>query len=204
MQNILLFFLGISGNPKYDGIFCGGVKIDAGMDFNVECSDLDERQPFIANVLGQFFDVHVTKCRKHKEKMGILEKDQYYKLLKWKEIDGFDGGLKGMGWSMCKFVSPCYGFNDDIDGYLNWAKPGDLENINAPFLILDTFNDFMRNPEHICCDFSDRNENVIHVINRRGAHCIRREGLFGHKCWLSKIAFIFADYVVRQQSMHKK
>ena len=194
----------ILGNRKYDGMFCGGIKIDAGMNFVTECDDMDERQPFIANVLGQFFDVHMIKCRKHKEREGIAEKDKYYKLYKWKEIDGFNEGLKGLKSSMRDFGSRCYGFGDDVDGYLTWAKPGDLEDINQPFLILDTLNDFMRNPKDICDDFSDRNENVIHVINKRGAHCIRREGVFGHKCWLSKVAFIFADYVVRQHLMHKK
>ena len=68
-------------------MFCGGIKIDAGMNYNVECFDLDERQPLIANVLGQLFDVPVTKCRKHKEKQGILEKDEYYKLLKCNILD---------------------------------------------------------------------------------------------------------------------
>ena len=64
-------------------------------------------------------------------------------------------------------------FGDDVDGYLDWAKHGNLQTANASFLILDTFNVFMRNPEHICCYF--------------GARCIRRDGLFEHKCWLSQV-----------------
>ena len=62
-------------------------------------------------------------------------------------------------------------FGDDIDGYLDWAKHGNLENENAPFLALDTFNVFMRNIEHICCYFSE------HIVNRRDAHCIPSEEL---------------------------
>eukprot|EP01083_Nonionella_stella_P134004 407635_1 len=63
----------ILANRKYDGIFCGGIKIDAGGDFNIVIQDLDKRQPFIGNVLGQFFDVAAMKCRKHKLKYGILK-----------------------------------------------------------------------------------------------------------------------------------
>ena len=195
----------ILGNDKYNGIFCGGIKIDSGMDYNVECKDLDHRQPLIANVLGQFFDVAMTKCKKHKEKYGILYEDEYYNKINWDKINSFNDGLKSMAWSMQHFVSPCYGFDHDLDGYLDWSKPGDLEDVKVPFLIFATLNDFMRNPEHICTDFYRRNENVIHIVNKRGAHCIRREGLMANQCWLAKIAFVFGDYIVRQKfNKHKK
>merc|ERR1712154_465832 len=100
------------------GIFCGGIKIDAGMDWYSESKDLDERQPFIGNVLGQFFDVAVMQCRRHKLKHGILRQDPYYDNFEWNEIMDYNQGLKGMQWSMKHFVAPCYGFGDNLKGYL--------------------------------------------------------------------------------------
>merc|ERR1712154_28411 len=116
----------------------------------------------------------------------------------------YNQGLKGMQWSMKHFVAPCYGFGDNLKGYLKWAQPRDLENINVPFLIFDTLSDFVRNPDHILSDFCELNENIIHIINKKGAHCIRREGVRANICWISKVTFSFSDYVVHQHSNVKK
>eukprot|EP01084_Bolivina_argentea_P093161 167572_1 len=191
----------ILSKKKYEGIFCGGIKIDAGIDFGIECKDMDIRQPFIAHIIGQFFDINVLKCKENKLKYNILKKDKYFNNIKWNEIlnyDSYNNGLKSLEWSLKYFVCPCYGFNNNLKEYLKWCKPYDLKYINAPFLILDSLNDFMRNQKHIQTNCSDKNDNIIHIINERGAHCIRREGLFANKCWLSKVSFAFSDFIVRQ------
>eukprot|EP01083_Nonionella_stella_P055339 145994_1 len=197
----------ILGNKKYDGIFCGGMKIDTGMDYKIECKDLDQRHPFLGHALGRMFVDAMTKCKQHKLKHDILDSDEYYDEGQWDRIEEElkQGQRHGLLWSIKRFVCPSYGFGDDVDRYLDWAKPGDLEKIKTPFLILDSWGDFMRNREHILEDFSERNKNIIHVINQRGAHCIRREGAIGNKCWISKVAFAFSEYVAAQHdSVQKK
>eukprot|EP01084_Bolivina_argentea_P033301 61616_1 len=143
IQNIL-------GDDKYKQMFCGGVKIDAGMEYASECCDLDQRQPFIANILGQFFEVAMMRCRENKLKHNILQEDPHYDKYNWDTILNYryyNEGLKGLQWCMRHFVSPCYGFGTDLHGYLEWANPRDLKHLNHPFLILDTWNDFLKNTD---------------------------------------------------------
>lgn len=80
--------------------------------------------------------------------------------------------------------------------YLQSKGPADMERINVPFLVMNSWNDSFQDPDDLPIGIANSNPNVIHLVTRLGAHCIRREGLLGRKCWQSACSLEFANAVV--------
>merc|ERR1719333_2042565 len=84
----------------------------------------------------------------------------------------------------------------DRDNYLQSRGPTDIERINVPMLVLNSWNDFFQDPADCPIGIANASPNVIHLVTRMGAHCIRREGILGRRCWQSKVCLDFANAVV--------
>lgn len=63
-------------------------------------------------------------------------------------------------------------------------------------LCLDTWNDGFRQTSFMPFGVANINPNIIHVVTKMGAHCLRREGWMHQECWLSKVSCEFAQAIV--------
>ena len=79
----------------------------------------------------------------------------------------------------------------------------DMDQVDVPFLVFNSWNDGFQDTPDIPIGIANANPNVIHLVTKLGAHCIRREGLLNKDCWQSKVSFEFASAVVDSHKTSK-
>lgn len=67
-------------------------------------------------------------------------------------------------------MAPAVEMRDPVK-YLQSKGPADMERINVPFLVLNSWNDSFQDPGDLPVGIANANPNVIHVVTRLGAHC---------------------------------
>ena len=92
-------------------------------------------------------------------------------------------------------MAPAVGMSDPVK-YLQSVGPSDMQRINVPMLVFNSWNDSFQDPADLPIGIANANPNVIHLVTRLGAHCVRREGILGRNCWQSKVSLEFANAVV--------
>eukprot|EP01084_Bolivina_argentea_P291087 500239_1 len=100
-------------------------------------------------------------------------------------------------------MSPAKGYINNTYAYLHSVAPNDIQYINVPLLVLNSWNDGFQDPADMPIGIANINPNIFHCITRLGAHCIRREGILNKTCWQSKVVFEFAQAVVNVKGAYK-
>eukprot|EP01084_Bolivina_argentea_P148109 259017_1 len=154
---------------RYSKHFIGGIKID-GMTHWTETIKFNRRQNAISKILGEV--VHSNYC---------------------KSLGSASAAAVAVESSECEIIdvienmmAPARGHRNHAN-YLHSAGPCDIERIEVPMLVINSWNDGFQDPSDMPIGIANLNPNIFHCVTRLGAHCIRREGFLFKDCWQSKV-----------------
>ncbi len=192
--------------------FAAGIKVDGVCHWS-QLVRFGVRQKLISKVLGEvvhssylrsLFAVDGTATTPTSAVTVDMEKvDAMQQKVESEGVEGFDfGDIVGRKSAECMIIdvvrmmmAPAVGIADPVK-YLQSVGPSDMARINVPMLVFNSWNDSFQDPLDLPIGIANANPNVIHLVTRLGAHCVRREGILGRNCWQSKVSLDFANAVV--------
>ncbi|GAB5361810.1 hypothetical protein AAMO2058_000744600 [Amorphochlora amoebiformis] len=172
-----------------------GVVVDAGWQWDECVTSLDERIPFLSYCLSQSV---LQPYLQYVQKMPETVTEVGVEISKLRRIRSMGNMI---GWAM----APSNGFRGKALEYMHSSLPGDINSVAVPMLNLATLNDMVISRENLLSNsrFFTANKNIISVVNKRGTHVIRWEGILAQKCWISQASIEFCTAVLKYNEISR-